>query len=91
MKFSVDISKTAERDLDSLDKKICEIILKKLQKIREEPLHFLERLAGYTLYKLRCGNHRVIIRVDTSKNIIQVVMIDHRENIYKRLQRLIKK
>lgn len=91
MKFSVYISVTAEKDLDSLDKKICEIILKKLQKIREEPLHFLERLAGYTLYKLRYGDYRVVIRIDTSKNILQVVMVDRRENIYKRLQRFIKK
>ena len=56
MKFSIDLSVTAGKDLDSLDKKTCEIILKELQKIREEPLHFLERLAGYTLYKLRCGD-----------------------------------
>jgi len=89
MKFSLELSKTAEKDLDALDKKICEEILKKLTKITEDPLHFIERLSGYTLYKLRCGDYRVVIRIDTDKNIIQVVMVDRRENIYKRLQRLI--
>ncbi len=89
MKFAVDISATAEKDLDSLDKKVCEIILKKLFKAAENPLHFLERLSGYTLYKLRFGDYRAIIRLDTSKQILQVVMVDHRKNIYKRLQRFI--
>ena len=90
MSFSVDISATAEKDLDSLDKKNCEIILKKLKKVSDDPLHFLERLSGYTLYKLRCGEYRTIIRVDATNNILQIVMVDHRKNIYKRLQRLIK-
>jgi len=91
MKFSVDISETAEKDLDSFDKKTCSIMLKKLLKVAENPQHFLERLSGYTLYKLRCGDYRAVIRVDTAKNILQVVMVDHRENIYKRLQKLIGK
>ena len=88
MTFSVDISKTAEKDLDSLDDKICGTIIRKLHKAVENPLHFLERLSGYTLYKLRCGDYRAIIRIDTAKNVLQVVMVDHRKNIYKRLQRL---
>ena len=86
--FSIELSTTAEKDLDSLDKKTCEIILKKLKKVAENPLHFLERLAGYTLYKLRCGDYRVIIRIDTEKNALQIVMLDHRSNVYKRLQRI---
>ena len=89
MKFSIDFSKTAEKDILSLDKKIFEEILRKINKIRESPLHFIERLSGYTLYKLRCGDYRAVIRLDTDKNIIQVVMVDRRENVYKRLQRLI--
>jgi len=86
MKFSIEISETAEKDLNSLDKNTVEIILKKLYKLTENPLHFLERLSGYTLYKLRCGDYRLIIRIDTGKNILQVVMVGHRKNIYKRLE-----
>ncbi len=89
MIFSVDISQTAEKDLDSFDSKTCEDIIKKLHKAAENPLHFLERLTGYTLYKLRCGEYRAIIRLDTSKEVLQVITIDHRRNIYKRLQRII--
>ena len=89
MKFSIDISATAEKDLDSLDKSTVKFILKRLYKISENPLHFLERLSGYTLYKLRCGDYRLVIRIDTGNGILQVIMADHRKNIYKRLQRLI--
>ena len=87
MRFSVFITQTAEKDLDSLGKDISWMILKKLKKISEDPSHFLERLSGYTLYKLRCEDYRLIIRLDTKDNNLQVIMVDHRENIYKRLQR----
>lgn len=89
MIFSVVISQTAEKDLDSLDSKTCEEIIKKIYRIIENPLHFLERLSGYTLYKLRCGDYRVIIRADTAKNLLQIVMVGHRRYIYKRLGRII--
>ena len=88
MKFSVELSATAEKDLDSFDKKTCQIIRKKLDKESENPLQFLERLAGYTLYKLRCGDYRLVIRLDTSQKIMQVVMMDHRKRSYKRLQKI---
>ena len=87
--FSVDISETAQKDMDSLDNKTCGGVLKRLKKTAENPLHFLERLSGYTLYKLRCGDYRVVIRLDTANQIMQVVMVDNRENVYKRLQRVI--
>ncbi len=89
MVFSIEVTATAEKDLDSLEKKICNEIIKKLYKVAENPLHFLERLSGYTLYKLRYGDYRIIIRIDTAKNILQIIMIDHRKRIYKRLQRFI--
>ena len=89
MTFSIEISSTAEKDLDSLDNKNCEIILKKLQKIKHEPIRYLERLAGYTLYKLRCGDYRVIVRIDGSKNLLQVIMVGHRKNIYRRLHKTV--
>jgi len=88
MRFLVEISATAEKDLDSLDKKACETIIKKLYKVSENPLHFLERLVGFTLYKLRCGDYRMVIRVYTTKKVLQVIMLDRRERIYKRLQNL---
>lgn len=90
MKFSVEISATAGKDMDSFDRKDCSMLLRKLLKAAENPHHFLERLSGYTLYKLRCGDYRAVIRLDTSRNVLQVVMADRRENVYKRLQRFIK-
>lgn len=90
MNFSVEISATAEKDLDSFDNKTCGIILRKLQQCSKNPSHFIERLSGYTLYKLRCGEYRAIIRLDTGKGLVQVVMVDHRKNIYKRLDKFMK-
>lgn len=82
--FQIDISQEAEGDISKLPKKEVEIILKKLYSIRENPLHFVERLAGLSFWKLRIGDYRVILQINTSQGKIFAVKIGHRKNIYKK-------
>ncbi|MBI2576858.1 type II toxin-antitoxin system RelE/ParE family toxin [Candidatus Woesearchaeota archaeon] len=89
--FSIDISQEAEKDLEGLDKQNREIILKKIWSIRENPIRFLERLAGFTLWKLQVGDYRAAMQVDTKSQKLLVIKIGHRKNIYTRLNRLIEK
>lgn len=83
--FSIDISQEAQKDLETLEKHTAEIILKKLWSIRENPIHFLERLTGLTLWKLRVGDYRVIVQVSTREQKLVIIKVGHRKNIYKNL------
>ena len=84
--FEIEFSKEAENDIKSLEKKTAEMILKKIYSIKLNPLHYLERLVGFTLWKLRVGDYRAIIQINTHKNTIFVVKIGHRKNVYKNLK-----
>ena len=83
--MNVIIQPNAKKDLRKLSKKTIEIVLKKLNSIRENPLNYIERLKGSSLWKLRIGDYRAILYLKTKNNRIYVLKIGHRKNIYKRL------
>jgi len=76
---------TAKKDLKKFPKNIIEIILKKLISIKENPLRYIERLKSSRLWKLRVGEYRIIMMINTKDKIINIIKIGHRKNIYKEI------
>ena len=56
--YRISLSATSEKFLKKLPKKQSEIILNKLYSIRHEPFHYVVRLRGTKLWKLRIGAYR---------------------------------
>jgi len=49
---------------------------------KENSFRFVEHLEQIEGYKLRVGDYRAIIDIDNKKNIIHVLKMGHRKNIY---------
>ncbi len=81
--FSVDITRTANKFLDKLQRKDREILLKKLYSIRNNPFHFVKRLEGTKLWRLRIKDYRAVLDILISGNKIIVLRIGHRKNVYR--------
>jgi len=82
------ILKFDERALASIEKfpkEIKERISKKLQKSKENPYHYFEKLSGREEYKLRVGEYRIIADINDKYIIILILFADHRKRVYKRL------
>ena len=79
------IQAAAKKNLKKLPHKVAEVILKKLYSIKDEPLNFIERLKQSPLWKLRIGDYRAILYLNTKSNEIHVLKIGHRKDIYKRI------
>ena len=71
--------------LEKLPKDIRKRIFAKLRSTKEDPFHFFERLEGRQEYKLRVGDYRVIADIVREKVLILVIYVDHRKNVYKRM------
>ena len=71
--------------LEKLDRKQAERIWKKIMLAKTDPHHFFEQLAGRDDYKLRVGDYRVIADIDDSMKRIEITLIGHRKNIYKKI------
>ena len=85
MVFQVEYTNKALKYLESIDSKDARRIYSKIETIKGNPLHFIEKLVSVDLWKLRIGDYRAIIRLNKSENIISVVDIGHRRNAYKNL------
>ena len=71
--------------LEKLDKNIAKRIWNKIMSTKENPNHYFERLAGRNEHKLRVGDYRVIADIDNNTELIEVILIGHRKNIYKNI------
>ena len=80
--FEIIILPKAKKQLCTLEKKIIEILLRKIYSIKEEPLHYIERLKEIPSWKLRIGDYRAILSIDTKEKKIFIEKIGHRKEIY---------
>ena len=74
-----------EKATDFLNKLSLEIkkrIYRKLMQTKENPHRYFERLKGRKDYKLRIGDYRAI--ADINDNRIEVLLIRHRKDVYKK-------
>ena len=81
--YNGELSATSQKFLKKLPRKQTEIILNKLQSIKSDPFHYVMRLKGTQLWKLRIGVYRAELDVLIKGKTIFVVRIGHRRNIYK--------
>ena len=80
--FQIELTETAKKFIKKLNKKDSEMILVKLNSIRNNPFRFLKRLQGEKLWRLRISDYRAIMDVMVSMNKIIVIRIGHRKNVY---------
>ena len=82
--YQIILSRTAEKDLNKIDKKYKPHIFAALFDLRKEP--FLgKRLKGkfQDCYSLRVGIYRIIYKIYKKELDILVIRIGHRQGIYK--------
>ena len=80
--FDIEITETAKRFLKKIEKNGSELILQKIDSIRENPFRYLQRLQGDKLWRLRIADYRAVVDVLVSANKIVVLRIGHRKNVY---------
>jgi len=81
--FHVELSELAAERLRKLDGSLRDRIVRKLEQAAKEPSRFLERLSAVESYKLRVGDHRIIIDVDWKAETLYVLTLGHRSVVYR--------
>ncbi len=80
--MKVEISKSALKDLQKIDKKYQKIILDKIKLLKDYPdTPNIKKLTNhYPPYKFRIGNYRVLF--DIKDDVIQILSVKHRKEAY---------
>ncbi len=70
--------------LEKSEKQLAKRIWDKIMSAKENPYHFFERLIRIKGYKIRTGDYRAIADIDDNRKRIEITLIGHRKNIYKK-------
>lgn len=80
--YSVEFTKTAEKQFDKLTRDIQIRIISVLERIKIRPFHFTKRKEGTPYFIMRAGDHRAILDIKIDSNKIYIMEVGHRKNIY---------
>jgi len=88
MAYRVELSESANRELDKLDPQQRKRILKFLQRVAklDDPRGVGAALQGSHLgefWKYRAGDYRIICKIEDDRLIVLVLRVGHRREIYR--------
>lgn len=80
--YEIVLSSRAEKELHKLEKGVQVRVLAVLERIRIRPELHLQKLVGSDSYKVRIGDYRAIVDLDKTKQVLFVLRVGHRRNVY---------
>jgi mRNA interferase RelE/StbE len=82
--FTVEIVRSAAKELKALPKWAKQAVAKALAGLEENPFPSgFKKLQGMkSIFRLRCGNYRVVYGVNTDDGLVEVFRIRHRKDAY---------
>ena len=83
--YTVELSKTAEKQFKKLDKELQKRIAKKIDMLAKTPrLTGMKKLSSEDdVYRIREGDYRIVYAIQDSKLLVLVVKIGHRREVYR--------
>jgi len=80
--FSIEFTQSAEKQFEKLEPQIQARIVAVVERLRFRPVEHLVKLVDEDAYKCRAGDYRIICTVDYEKQVIYVLKVGHRRNVY---------
>ena len=87
MTYEIIWDKKVREFLKKTEKRTAQRIIKKVNSIVENPIHFLNTLVDIDAYKLRIGDYRALIELNEASKSINVLYVGHRKNFYKSIDK----
>ena len=84
MSYQVNILRRAQKALGGLDQKFYERVRDEIRKLADEPRPTgCSKLTGRDGWRIRVGDYRVIYEINDKEEIVTVLDIGHRRDIYR--------
>lgn len=83
-KYSVNIKKSAAKEIKRLSKDILKRVLSKIELLSENPRPVdCQKLTGEEKYRVRVGDCRILYMIEDRVLVIIIVRVRHRREVYK--------
>lgn len=85
MKYTIEISKTAEKQLKKIPKEYQGRIVNSILSLGSNPYPYgCKKLSGFDdVYRVRIADYRIIYSVEDKRLVIIVLKLGHRKDIYR--------
>ena len=87
MTYSIRWDEKSREFLRKIEKDDAQRIIRKVNSIVDDPHHYLETLVGFKFFKLRIGDFRALVDINSQTLTLSVLFIGHRRDVYKYIQR----
>ena len=84
MSYSIEWELNSVDEFGKLPFDVSKRILNKIDQVKENPEHFIEKLKDMPEFKVRVGDYRIILLFDKADKRIRIQAVGHRRNVYKR-------
>ena len=84
MEYKIVWSLKVAKQMEKLDRSIAKRIYEKVDQLRQNPERYVEKLVRYPYYRLRVGDFRLILDIQSQMLIVLILKVGHRSNIYER-------
>lgn len=84
MKYEIQLTKNAKKQLKKVDKLQQSRILIKIQVLQTGPRKVGKKLSGRPAYRYRVGDYRVIYEIHDEVVVVLILDIDHRKQVYRK-------
>ncbi len=83
VKYSISLSKRAQKYLDKLSDNIAKPVFQAIKNLENDPRpHGYKKLKGRDGYRIRIGDYRVIYEIFDNTLLIEVIALGNRKDIY---------
>jgi mRNA interferase RelE/StbE len=84
--YKIELRRRAQRALDKLPETDFQAVVKAIKDLAQTPRpRGIEKVKGTGLWRVRQGDYRVIYAIDDKQQLVTIVRIGHRREIYRAL------
>lgn len=82
MEYKIAWSIKAAKQMERLDRSVAKRIYEKVDQLHLNPERYVEKLVRYPYYRLRVGDFRLILDIQTQMLSVLILKVGHRSRIY---------
>ena len=84
--YTVRIKRSAQREMDRLPKREFDRLAEAILRLEATPRpRGCKKLRGVDEYRLRVGAYRVLYILDDTRQVVEIVAVGHRRDVYRNL------
>jgi mRNA interferase RelE/StbE len=82
--YQIELRRRVQRALDKLPKSDFEAVIQTIRGLAETPRpRGIEKVKSTGLWRVRQGDYRIIYAIDDNEQVITILLVGHRRDIYR--------